>query len=103
MDLLVTITEGAGAAESASRAVRLFWATLGLLGLVFFGLLLHMAIRRAARRRSLEAARRGGDAPATDAWAESARRVRIAHIDGDADPDQDTVDFDPDDNPPRRS
>lgn len=97
------ISEGAGAAESASRAVRLFWATLGLLGLVFFGLLLHMAIRRAAGRHAQEAARRGGEAPGTDAWTESARRVRMSHIDGDADPDQDTVDFDPDDDSPRRS
>jgi len=101
MDLLATLTESAGDVEKASRAVRLFWAMLGLLGIVFFGLALMMTVRRAARRR---ASSRGGEASMTEsAWSESARRLNISPIDGDADPDHDTVDFDPDgDGPTRR-
>jgi len=102
MELLALIPDASGNPEAASRAIRLAMATFGLIGIAFLGLLLLMTLRRAARHRARHGAGRSPDTSAPDAWHESARRLRTPLFDGDADPDDDTIDFDPEkDNPGR--
>lgn len=81
----------------AQRTALGHWAALTggvlLLSLVLLGVVLVLLSRQRRFMMARSSRRRKGKAR-TDAWAESARRVRVRGASG---PDDDTVDIDPDD------